>query len=259
VIDSHAHLTWPEYGADTPEVLLDRAAEAGVEHAVCVPYDIPSNEAVVELARREARTSAVVGIHPHEADRATDRDLARIEELAADPRVVGIGELGLDYYRDYADHRNQRRLFERQLDLAAKAKKPVVIHDREAHDDVFAILKERAWDLAGGVMHCFSGGEKELEATVAIGFFVSIPGPVTFGRKPGGKLPRVVRLCPEELLLVETDCPWLTPEPHRGRGPNEPAYVRHVLEKVAALRGRSTDEMDRITTANTKRLFRLEG
>jgi len=258
LIDSHAHLTFPEYGEETPEILLDRAAEAGVEHVVCVPYDIPSNEDVADLARREPRVSAVAGIHPHEADRATDRDLARIEELAADPSVVGIGELGLDYYRDYADRKNQRRLFERQLDLAAKAGKPVVIHDREAHDDVFAILKERAWDLAGVVMHCFSGAEAELEKTVAIGFFVSIPGPFTFAKKGGGRLDRVARLCPEELLLIETDCPWLTPEPHRGRRRNEPAFVRHVLERVASARGKDVDEMDRITAANTRRLFRLE-
>ncbi|MBN1825144.1 MAG: TatD family hydrolase [Candidatus Eisenbacteria bacterium] len=258
MIDSHAHLTFPEYGADAPEMLLDRAGAAGVEHVICVPYDIASNEEVVALAAREPRTSAVVGIHPHEADRVTDGDLARIEELVADPRVVAVGELGLDYYRDYADHGNQRRLFERQLETAARAGKPVVIHDREAHDDVLAILRERSGDLAGGVMHCFSGGEAELERAVDLGFFISIPGPITFAKKPGGRLERVARLCPEDRLLIETDCPWLTPEPHRGRGLNEPAFVRFVLERVAAVRERGVEEMDRITAANTRRLFRLE-
>ena len=258
MIDSHAHLTYPTYGETTPRELIERAAAAGVDHMVCVAFDIPSCEAVADLAAAEPAVSAVVGIHPHEADRVKPGDLERVEALAARPEVVGIGELGLDFYRDYADHDNQRRLFRDQLDLAARVQKPIVIHDREAHDEILAILRENARRIPGGVMHCFSGAEAELEKTVAIGFFVSIPGPITFAKKGGGRLERVARLCPEELLLIETDCPWLTPEPHRGRRRNEPAFVRHVLERVASARGKDVDEMDRITAANTRRLFRLE-
>ncbi len=258
MIDSHAHLTYPEYSEVTPRELLDRAGEAGVEHVVCVAFDIPSNEEVARLASAEDRVSAVVGIHPHEADRCTEADLKRVEELTALPDVVAVGETGLDYYRNWSDFENQRRLFHEQIALAARTGMPLVIHDRDAHDDLVAILREHERELSGGVMHCFSGGTDLLDAVLPLGFYISIPGPVTFPKRDDGKLADVVRACPADRLLVETDCPWLTPVPHRGKR-NEPAFVRFVLERVARIRGEETEELDRITTENTRRLFRLEG
>lgn len=258
MIDSHAHLTHPDYGDEGAAALLGRAAAAGVEGVVCVAYDIPSNDDVVALAGADPRVSAVVGIHPHEADRRTDADFARLEEIARRPEVVGIGETGLDFYRDWADFDNQRRLFRETLDLAARVGKPVVIHDRDAHDEVARTLAEHAGDLAGGVMHCFSGDVALLEAVLPLGFYVSIPGTITFAKHDDGPLADVVRACPADRLLVETDCPWLTPAPHRGKR-NEPAHVRFVLDRVARIRGEAVDDLDRITTENTKRLFRREG
>ncbi|MFH1276768.1 MAG: TatD family hydrolase [Candidatus Eisenbacteria bacterium] len=257
MIDSHAHLTHPDYGDEGADALLARAGEEGVDHVVCVAYDIPSNEAVIELSARDRRVSAVVGIHPHESDKATAADLERMEELARRPEVVGVGETGLDFYRDWADPVSQRRLFREQLAMAGRVGKPVVIHDRDAHDEVAGVLAEHAGAFPGGVMHCFSGDVALMEAVLPLGFYVSIPGPITFSKKDDGKLADVVRECPEDRLLIETDCPWLTPAPHRGKR-NEPAHVRYVLERVARIRGRSTEEMDRITEENTRRLFRLE-
>lgn len=257
MIDSHAHLTYPEYGDEGADALLDRAGEAGVDHVVCVAYDIPSNEAVVDLAARESRVSAVVGIHPHESDRWAAADLERVEALARRPEVVAVGETGLDFYRDWAEPENQRRLFREHLAMAGRVGKPVVVHDRDAHDEVAKTLAEHAGSYPGGVMHCFSGDVALMEAVLPLGFYVSIPGPITFPVKDGGKLADVVRNCPEDRLLVETDCPWLTPAPHRGKR-NEPAHVRYVLERVARIRERSVEEMDRITAENTRRLFRLE-
>ena len=254
MIDSHAHLTYPDYAGEGTDGLIARAVDAGVEHILCVAYDAPSCRDVVRLARREPRVSAVVGVHPHEADRVTPGDLEEVEEIARDDEIVGIGELGLDYYRDYADHDNQKRLFHTGLEMAARLKKPVVIHDREAHDDVFAILEEHVGDLVGGVMHCFSGDRSFMDKVIGLGFYISIPGPVTFSRKGGGRLEDVVRACPEERLLIETDCPWLAPVPFRGKR-NEPAYVRFVLEKIAEIRGADIEELDKVTTRNTKRLF----
>lgn len=258
MIDSHAHLTYPDYADEGTDGLIARAVDAGVEHILCVAYDAPSCGDVVRLARREARVSAVVGVHPHEADRVSPDDLAEVEEIARDAVVVGIGELGLDYYRDYADHDNQKRLFHAGLETAARLKKPVVIHDRNAHDDVLAILKEHVGDLVGGVMHCFSGDHRFMDKVLDLGFFISIPGPITFSGKGGGRLEEVVRACPGDRLLIETDCPWLAPVPFRGKR-NEPAYVRFVLEKIAEIRGAPVEELDASTTRNTERLFQLGG
>jgi TatD DNase family protein len=255
LIDSHAHLTFPDYGEETPDRLVARAVEAGVERIINVAFDIPSNEEVVALAERDDRVSAVVGIHPHEADRAGEEELARVEMLAPHPEVVGIGETGLDYYRDYADHRNQERLFHRHLEIAARIGKPVVIHDREAHDDVLGVLREHHGSFPGGVMHCFSGGVDLVESVLPLGFYISIPGTVTFS-KGGGKLADVIRACPIDRLMIETDCPWLAPAPHRGKT-NEPAYVVFVRDRVAEILGLDAEEVGRKTSDNTKRLFHL--
>jgi len=256
LIDSHAHLTHPDFSSGSPSDLVRRAAAAGVERIVSVAYDVPSCDDVVRLAASEPAVRAVVGIHPHEADRAAEEDLARVEELARRPEVVAVGETGLDFYRNYADRRNQERLFHEQLALAARVGKPVVIHDREAHEVLLAILKEHEGELAGGVMHCFSGDRSFMEKVLPLGFAISIPGTVTFA-KSNGALAEVVRACPADRILVETDCPWLAPVPHRGKR-NEPAYLRFTVERVAEIRGWSFEETDRATTENANRLFRME-
>jgi TatD DNase family protein len=179
-----------------------------------------------------------------------------VEELARRPEVVAVGETGLDFYRNYADRGNQERLFHEQLALAARVGKPVVIHDREAHEVLLAILRAHEGELTGGVMHCFSGDRSFMEKVLPLGFAVSIPGTVTF-TKPNGALAEVVRACPADRILVETDCPWLAPVPHRGRR-NEPAYVRFTVERVAEIRKWTFEEADRATSENARRVFRME-
>ncbi len=256
MIDSHAHITYPDYDeVGGAAGLLDRARENGVNEVICIAYDLPSCEDVFALAQERENVYAVVGMHPHEADRATPAHAARVEEMAADPKVVGIGEAGLDYFREYAKRENQMHWFHESMKLSARVQKPVVIHDREAHDDVVAVLKEHADAIPGGVMHCFSGDRALMDAILPLGFYVSIPGTITFGKKEG-PLHEVVKNCPRDRLLIETDCPFLTPAPHRGKR-NEPAYVRFVLEKIAAILDEDPAEIDRITTANTRRLFPL--
>ncbi|RPJ48599.1 MAG: TatD family deoxyribonuclease, partial [Candidatus Latescibacterota bacterium] len=188
---------------------------AGVERVVCVAYDIASCDEVARLARVETSVSAVVGIHPHESDRARAEDIARVEELGRLPEVVAIGETGLDFYRDWADRSNQERLFHEQISLAARLAKPIVIHSRDAAERLIAVLEEHEGELTGGVFHCFSGDRAFLDRALALGFSISIPGTVTFSKK-NGKLAEAVRACPADRLLVETDCPWLAPAPHRG-------------------------------------------
>ena len=256
MIDSHAHITHEAYEDDGPRALIERAAEAGVDRIVCIAYDFPSCSAVVDLAGTWDVVHAVVGIHPHEADRATGEEMAHVEEMARLERVVAVGETGLDYFRDYADHKKQARLFHDHLELAARVGKPVVIHDREAHGDVVDGLKEHASRIPGGVMHCFSGDLSLMEEVLSLGFYISIPGSITFKKNLGGPLDDVVRACPEDRLLIETDCPWLAPVPHRGKR-NEPAFVRFVLDRVAEILGRDAGEIDRFTTENTARLFRI--
>ncbi len=255
MIDSHAHLTHPDFAEDGVGALVTRAEEAGVNRIICIAYDIPSCRETVEAAEKFDSVYAVIGLHPHEADRVDDNDIIRVEEMARHKKVVAIGETGLDFYRDWAKRENQEKLFRASLEIAGRLEKPVVIHDREAHDDVVATLKEHAGRFPGGVMHCFSGDTGLMESVLPLGFYISIPGTITFGKKEG-PLHDVVRRCPEDRLLIETDCPWLTPAPHRGKR-NEPAYVRFVRDKVAEILGRDPEEIDRLTTENTERLFRL--
>ncbi len=247
-------MTHGDFADDGPEALIDRAAAVGVERIVCVAFDIPSCEEVTALARDHETVDAVVGIHPHEADRFTTDDLARVEELAGRDEVVAVGETGLDFFRRWSDPERQRSLFRSHLELASRVGKPVVIHDREAHDEVVSILREHAGNFPGGVLHCFSGDIALLEAVLPLGFYISIPGTVTFRKNIGGVLDDVIRACPADRLLVETDCPWLTPVPHRGKR-NEPAYVRFTAARVAEVLGIEAVELDTITTGNTLRLF----
>lgn len=249
LVDSHAHLSFSQFDADRDEVIR-RAREAGVAAIIEVGADLESSRAAVALAERHEFIYATVGIHPHDATTLTPAALAELRRLACHPKVVAIGEIGLDYYRDLSPRDAQRRAFEAQLALAAEIGQPrVVIHCREALDDVLAML--RGWN-GTGVMHSYSGGPGRLDEVLALGFWVSLSGPVTFPRSE--RLRAVAAAVPLERLLVETDCPYLTPEPYRGRR-NEPAYVRYVVEAVARARGLSAEAVAEATAENAQRLF----
>ena len=252
LIDTHTHLTDRRFAADLDAVRA-RAHVAGVRAFVVIGYDLDSSRAAIDLAGRYADVWAAVGIHPHNArlaDRAALRDL---EALSRAPRVVAIGECGLDFYRNLSPRHIQKQVFESQLRLAAEHALPVVIHSREAMPETLDTLAASPL-TRGGVMHCFDGAEGDAERTVALGMHVSCAGPITYRRDP--TLANAVRTVPNERVIVETDCPYLSPEGHRGER-NEPAHVRLIAEAVARVRDVRFDEMARQSTRNAARLFGL--
>jgi len=260
LIDTHAHLDFPRFDADRPAA-IERARAAGVVAIVNVGTDLASSRQAVSLAEQYGTVYAAVGMHPHDAIKLDGATLAQLRGLAQAPKVVAVGEIGLDYYRDRSPRDVQRRAFQAQLAWAAKLGKPVIVHDRDAHDEILEILSDWAAGLdqsklAGqlGVLHTFSGDLDMAKKAIDLGFYLSISGPVTY--KNAGQLLDVVRALPLERLLVETDCPFLAPEPYRGKR-NEPAYTRLVAERIAELKGVSFDTLARATTANARRLFEL--
>jgi TatD DNase family protein len=248
LIDSHCHLD----ACEPPDAeLVARARAAGVTRLATVGTDELSIERALEAARSHAEVFAIVGRHPHETAGFGDADLEAIELAAADQRARAIGETGLDYYRDYAPRDDQRRAFEAQLGLAARAGLPVVVHTRAAEDDTFAVLREHAASLPAVVLHCFSAPGR-LGECVDRGYFCSFAGNVTYPK--AGELQDAARELPAELLLLETDSPYLAPQPLRGKR-NEPANVVHTARHVAELRGVSYDELERTVEANAARVF----
>jgi TatD DNase family protein len=254
LFDTHAHLHFPDF-ADDLDSALGRAREAGVCGVVTIGTDRETNRAVVELARRLPDVWATVGIHPHDAAEATEADFDEMERLAqAEPKVVGFGEMGLDFFRNLSPPDDQRRVFRRQIDIARRARKPLVVHCRDAHDETLAILGEERAEEAGGVMHCFSGDVEIARRCLDLGLHISLAGPVTY--KNARALPDVARFVPEDRLVVETDCPYLPPTPHRGKR-NEPAYVALTAACVAGLRGADPEALGDALTANAAKLFRI--
>lgn len=254
LFDTHAHLNDARFDEDRAQV-IQRAKDNGVSLIVNVGYNHETITETIQLAETYDWIYAAVGWHPNEAHRCDDQALSRIEELAqTHPKVVAIGETGLDYYRDYASPEVQQIVFRRQIELAKRVKKPLVIHNREASHDVVAILQEEGAEQVGGVMHCFSGDEALARQCLELGFYISFGGPLTF--KNAGKLREVARFVPLDRILIETDCPYLAPHPLRGKR-NESAYVRYVAEELARLYQLELDEIGRITLENGKRLFGL--
>jgi TatD DNase family protein len=252
LFDTHAHLHFADY-ADDLDAVLERAHEAGVRGMVTIGTDRETNQAVVELARRLPNVWATVGIHPHDAGEAVEADFAEMEKLArSEAKVVGFGEMGLDFYRNLSPPEAQREVFRRQIAVARELGKPLVIHCRDAHDETLAILGEERAREIGGVMHCFSGDVEIARRCLDLGFFISLAGPVTY--KNARALPEVARFVPEDRLVVETDCPYLPPTPHRGKR-NEPAYVALTAAFVAELRGVAPDALGAAVTANAATLF----
>jgi len=247
--DTHAHLDSRQYRGEV-DAVLDRAHKAGVNRILCVGFDLNSSRAAVRLASLHGGVYASVGIHPHVAGEVDSKDLLALRELAQSGEVVALGEMGLDFYRDLSPRPLQIEVFRRQLELARELNLPVIIHDREAHDEVMDILEREARGLRV-VMHCFSGDPDMAAECVRRGYFLSIAGPVTY---PKSALVEVVRSVPLQSLLIETDSPYLPPVPHRGRV-NEPAFVRLVAERIAAIKGTSPRQVGLVTTQNALSLF----
>jgi len=254
LVDTHAHLHFPEFAEDL-DAVLDRARQAGVATTVTIGTDRETNPAAVALAERLEGVYATVGIHPHDAADATEDDFAALERLARmSPKVVALGEMGLDFFRNLSPHPVQERVFRRQLGLAREIGKPVVVHCRDAHTETLAILAEERVGETGGVMHCFSGDVEVAKRCLDLGLYVSLAGPVTY--KNARALPDVARFLPEDRLVVETDCPFLPPHPYRGKR-NEPAYIALTAARVAELRGVDSDALNAAMSRNAGRLFRL--
>lgn len=268
-IDSHAHIYFREYGDETGEV-LDRARRAGVDTVVCPGTCLETVRESLELSARHPMIYAAVGIHPHEASSATDDALCEISGLHEDRKVVAIGEIGLDYHYHFSPPEVQREVFTAQIEIAQRHDLPIIIHSREAEGDTLRIIGEAvknrpewrgrdgATGTARGVFHCFPGDDEMAREVVDLGFYVSFPGLLTFPAKPGKPniMAGVAASVPIERILLETDSPYLTPHPFRGRK-NEPAYISLIAEKLAAIRGISVDEVARTTSANAKELFGL--
>jgi TatD DNase family protein len=255
LVDTHAHLMDAAY-ADDLLAVLDRAAAAHVSTIVCVGYDLASSRAAVGLAARYPGLFATVGVHPNYLAEAPADWWRELRALAAAPRVVGIGEIGLDYYRTYTPGDIQREGFAAQLALADELDLPVVIHCRDAEVDLLRTLEERpATGSSAGVWHCFSGSEAAMRVAVRQGYYISFAGTVTF--KNAGALRDVAAQVPDERLLVETDSPYLSPSPHRGQR-NEPARVRLTAELIADLRQATLAALAEQTSTNAARLFRWE-
>lgn len=252
LIDTHTHVHCEHFDSDRATV-LENAREAGVERIIEVGYDLPSSRAAIDLAETYPEIYAVVGLQPNHAHEASDDWLDQVRLLADHPKVVGIGEIGLDYYRDYAPRDLQASVFIAQLALAREKGLPVVIHSREAQEDTLAILRDHA-QLHGqaGIMHSFSGDWKHAQACLDVGFMLSFSGPVTFSK--AHDLHTVARRAPLNRILIETDCPYLTPHPFRGKR-NEPARVRLVAERIAELRGLALNKLASAIWENAERVF----
>lgn len=254
--DSHAHLANEFYGVEV-DAVVERAREAGVLGIVTVGSgaDPDVMEEAVALAGRHEGVWAAVGVHPHEADRADARSWTALERLVRSEKVVAVGETGLDYHYHFSSREGQLSAFRRQVEIAADVGKPLVVHCREAHADVLAVLTEARARERGGVVHCFTGDLDTARRYVALGFSVSIPGVVTF--RNAGALIEAVRGLPADRILVETDSPFLAPVPMRGRR-NEPAFVRFVVEAIAGIKGLSIEDVARVTEVNARRLFNID-
>ncbi len=254
LFDTHAHLHVPEF-ADDLAAVLERAHAAGVTRVVTIGTDVATTEAAIALAERHDRTWATAGIHPHDAAEADEAAFAAIEQLARHPRVVAIGEIGLDYFRTLSPPDVQARTFRRLLELARRLGKPAVMHCRDAHAETLAILEEERVREVGGIMHCFSADVAIARRCLDAGLLISLAGPVTY---PNARaLPDVARFVPGDRLVVETDCPFLPPQGHRGRR-NEPAYLALTAARVAELRGEPLATLGPRMSDNARRLFGVD-
>jgi len=252
LIDTHAHLQLVHFDADRDE-MIQRAFDAGVEKIIVVSTDVASSRQSIELAEKFSGLYAAVGIHPIDCAAASENDFAMIAELARHPKVVAIGEIGMDFYWKPFSQEIQQRTFVRQLHLASELHKPVIIHNREAGVAILQILRDAGIHSLSGVFHCFSENLDYAQQVLALGCHISFTGNLTYKKS---LLPEVAAQTPLEKIMLETDAPFMTPAPHRGKR-NEPSYVVHIAEKLAEIKKLSVAEVARQTTANAKKLFGL--
>jgi TatD DNase family protein len=262
LVDSHAHLEGPRFDADRAE-MLERARAAGVVNILAIGSGTGPGtlDCAIRVAEQHDWIYASIGIHPHEAKLATESDYAELESLARHPRVIGFGEIGLDYHYDHSPRDVQQQVFIRQIEVARAAKLPIIIHCRpsenseNAWDDTLRIIREHwASTGRGGVLHCFTGEQKHAKAALDMGFMISFSGNVTFPK--ADNIRDVARTVPEDRIFIETDSPFLAPVPYRGKR-NEPAFIAKTAEKIADLRGKTADEIGEITANNFCRFFNV--
>jgi TatD DNase family protein len=252
LVDSHCHINFPELANDL-EGVVARMRDAGVSHALCVSVNLETLPEVLAIAQRYSNIYASVGVHPDQHDGA-EPSLEQLVDLARHPRVVAIGETGLDYYRETGDLEWQRQRFRIHIGAARRCAKPLIIHTRQAAEDTIAVMAEEGAAEVGGVMHCFTESLSVAEQAMALNFHISFSGIVTF--KNAKELKEVARRIPLKRLLVETDSPYLAPVPHRGKT-NEPAYVAHVASEIGQIKGLSAEEVARVTSENFFALFNI--
>ena len=251
LVDTHCHLDFPEFDLDRDEV-IQRAKNQGIAYIINIGSSLRGSKKSLELAKNYDFIYATCGIHPHEADKVDAKTKIELKELAKEDKVVAIGEIGLDYYRNYSKEENQLSLFRSLINLAKDLNLPLVIHNRQAESDTLQILKEAMPIRA--VVHCFSGDEKFLEECLDLGFFISFT--CNIGYKKAENLRRLAKLLPLTRLLLETDAPYLPPETLRGKR-NEPMYVKHLAREIATIKEISIEEVAKITTENAKTFFKL--
>ena len=252
-IDSHAHIQLDRFDSDR-SLVIERAKNSQVSIILVVGFDISTSHLAVELADRYDHIYATVGLHPHDAKRFTPQTLREIALLAEHPKVVALGEMGLDYHRNLSPKSVQKRVFEEQLDLATQLDLPIVVHNRNAFDDILSILENHS-QLTGGVLHCFSENTKSMDRVIDVGFHIGIGGPVTY--KKSQDLKQVVKVMPADSFLIETDCPWLAPQLRRGKR-NEPAYITEIATKIAELRQVTIESVGQTSSQNFRKLFSIE-
>ncbi len=257
LIDTHTHLDDARYESDR-EAMIARAREAGVDTMITIGCDLATSRSAVALAGHYPFVYASIGVHPHEVKHIADNWYDELRQLARETKVVAYGEIGLDYHYNHSDPELQRRRFREQIQLARELKLPVIIHTREAQDDTIRILKEERASEIGGVFHCFSGDAWLAKDALELGFYLSFSGILTF--QNATMLRDIARTVPADRLLIETDCPYLTPIPHRGKR-NEPAYVKYVAETLATITphggGMTAEDIGRLTSDNARRLFKI--
>jgi TatD DNase family protein len=253
LVDSHAHLEMPEFKKDL-EGVIQRAKESGVEYIFTVGTEKKDWKRALEIANAHSSVYAILGIHPHNAKEIDDQTYPLLKEFCQNEKVKACGEMGLDFFRNLSPREIQLKRFREQIGLAKELGLPIIVHDREAHQETLEILKSEKAEECGGIIHCFSGDDEMAKACMDMGFYISIPGSITF--KNAERFREIVKRISLDSLLVETDAPFLTPEPFRGKR-NEPSYVRYTAQKVAEIKKVSFDKVAEVTTENALRVYGL--
>ncbi|MFB3884071.1 MAG: TatD family hydrolase [Thermodesulfobacteriota bacterium] len=254
LIDSHAHLEMADFKKDL-EAVIQRAQDSGVGYIFTVGTERRDWKRALEIAKTHPSVYAILGVHPHNAKEIDDKTYPALRELCQDQKVRAYGEIGLDFFRNHSPREIQLKRFREQIGWAKEFRLPIVIHDREAHQETLQILRDEKAEACGGIIHCFSGDDKMARACIDMGFLISIPGSITF--KNAERLREIVKKLPLDALLVETDAPFITPEPFRGKR-NEPGYVRYTAQKVAEVKGIPFEKVAEMTTENALRVYRLK-